>query len=539
MSEVNNDTPQTEMQQEVNKEKCIKILRATLLGTADDLQPSLPLFIGTLKEEHAIIYRAATSYLGMVDAQKKGNERAVNIFKSQFEEIRAEHFPGSEDAVLFPMLTNYFHFFFNGLDRTLVRDETIDLAQTADVGNTFPGKAGPMALVNPLTPSVNATMGVRERMRRNFLRAYDRPDSFNLVLENSLIFMKVKVPEPLELVRLINDIVIKLRQYGEKYQVSSLHLERAGIGKILVNFILDRLSYHSVKGIDDPYELKSIILANDLNQIAQTLLCITQPKGVAFRMYCLANKCNYSENVIIDPTSMLLELGNTMPEKRWELLQDVVNNGRKLSREEIAANPPVYLDKEGKEIKPGVDLKDGTGRLLIGVPTMGEYFAAFDAMAERLNPELRQLAVDFPNQKIYSEKRKEVVAALRGGEYLQWFRAYEIFPPVGEEGDNEIITREEDPKEFDEGLMDIFNKDDDLYYDAIQQIITYAPRMTYTFVGIKDDVCPNCKKKAEGVDREATPGFTPVDPVLNFFDHTRMMINVQTFNGTLQEDSLS
>lgn len=533
------DVPQTEMQKEVNKEAAFKVLRATLLGTAEEFQPSLPLFVGTMKEQHAIIYQTATNYLSMENARKKGMEREANIFQNKFEALRQEHFAEAMDEDLLPMLTNYFHFFFNSLDRALVRDETIDFVQESNVGNTFPGSGEPMGLVNPMTPSVTSKMSVRDRMRRSFMRAYDTADTFNIILLNSLIFMKIKVPEPLELVRLVNDIVIKLRQYGERFQTSSLHLERAGIGKILVEFLLDRCKYHNVKDINDPYELKSLILSNDLNHIAQALLAITQPKGVAFRMYCLANKCNYQENVIIDAASMILDVGDTMPEKRWELLQAIVNEGRQVSREELAANPPVYLDKEGKEIKPSVKMKDNTGRLNISVPYLSEYFAAFDQMAERLNPELRQLAVDFPNPKTYQEKRKEILAALRGGEYLQWFRSYEIFPAPGSEGGNEIIKREEDPLGFDEGLVDIFARDEDLYHDAIEQIITYGPRMSYTFVGIRDDVCPKCKETHAGVDRQQTPGFTPVDPILNFLDHTRMWINVLTTQASSQEELLS
>lgn len=533
------DVPQTEMQQNINKEICVKTLRDTLLGKADEFQPALPLFVGTLKAEHAIIYNTATQYMAMGDAQRKGLTREANIFKTKYEELRDLHFSTVEEEELIPMLNNYFTFFFRGLDRGLVRDQTIDVVQESNVGNTFPGKAGPMGLVNGLTPSVNTKMGVRERMRRNFLRAYEQADSFNMILMNSLIFMKIRVPEPIDLIRLINDITIKLRQYGERYNISSLQLERAGIGQILVNFVLDRCTYHNIDGITDPYLLKNYIYSSDLNQLAQTLLCITSPKGVAYRMTCLANKCDWSDNVIADPISMMLEVGDTMPEARWKLLEESVNNGRLLTPEELLANPPVFLDKEGKVIAPSVELKEGMGKLIIGVPFMNEYFDAFDAMAERINPELRQLAADFPNQKIYNEKRKEVIAALRGSEYMHWIRAYEIYPPAGEEGENEIITRAEDPKEFNEGLIDIFNKDDTIYFDAIQKIITQGPRMTYTFVGIKDDTCPQCKKKAETLDRVGTVGFTPIDPVLNFFDHTRMIIQFQTAMSDTQEENLS
>lgn len=149
------------------------------------------------------------------------------------------------------------------------------------------------------------------------------------------------------------------------------------------------------------------------------------------------------------------------------------------------------------------------------------------------------MATDFPNPKVYNTKRQEYLAALRGSEYLQWFRSYELDPVAGEEGEKEIIYRDENPAEFDEGLVDIFNKEEQLYMDAMELVLTIAPRMTYTFIGIMDDTCPSCKKKAEGAIADKLSSFTPVDPILNFFAHTRMMISLRTAQANIQEESLS
>lgn len=537
---MSDNIPQTEMQENVNKEAAIIALTNALVGPADDYDPSLPLFLGTMKEEHEAIYKTAVAFLGWRDAASAGKEREANVLKDRFEELRDTHFEGVEEELLGNMLSNYFRFYFNGFDRGLVRNATADLTRERKVVNTIPLKNGQrLGLISAITPTVKSEMGVRERMRRTFLKASGSPDSFNVILTNSLIFLRVKIPTPLELVRLINDIVTKLHMYGERYNQTSIHLERAGISQILVDFILDRVSYHSVKGIDDPIELKNYIRSNDVNHLAQALLKITSPKGVTYRMNCLANKCGWSANSVIDPANMLLYVEEDQPEERRTLLFKLVNEGLKLSPEDLAANPPVYKDKDGNVLDTTVELTEGNGRLIIDVPYLSEYFQAYDEMAARINPELRELAVKFANPQVFDEKRREYLAQMRGHEYIQWFRSMEFDPPADSEGTKDVIQREENPKEFDEGLMDIFNKDEQMYYRALEKVITIAPRMTYTFVGICEDECPNCKEKSEGKDQDQLHNFTPIDPILNFFDHTRMMISIRTGQQSLQEDGLS
>lgn len=535
MSEENKD-----VMQELNKEAAIVALTNALVGPALDSDPSQPLFLGTLSEEHQAIYKTSVTLMAYRRAQQEGEERNANVLKDQYDALREEHFPGVENEMLTNMLVNYFRFYFNGLDRALLRSVTSDHVRERKVVNTLPTKSGArIGLISKNNTSVKADMSVRDKMRRNFLKATGAPDTFNVILANSLIFMRVKIPTPLDLVRLINDIVIQLRNYGQRFNQSTIHLERAGISKLIVDFILDRTSYHSVKGINDPAELKPFILSNDVNHLAQALLTIGSPKGVTFRMSCLAHKCGWTENQVIDPAGMLLYLEDDQPEERRELLHRLVNEGLKLSPEDLVKVPPVYKGTDGEPLDTKVEFPQGGGRLIIQVPYLNDYFNCYDNMAAKINPELRDLAVKFPNAKTLEEKRKEFYAQMRGHEYLQWFSAYEIDPAPGEEGEKEVIYRDEDPKGFDEGLMDIFNNDEELYLEALQKVISIAPRMTYTFVGICEDTCPKCKKKSDGPLSEHLHNFTPIDPVMNFFDRTRMMIDLRTAQQNLQEDALS
>uniref|UniRef100_A0AAU8L0E4 Uncharacterized protein n=1 Tax=Pantoea phage Survivor TaxID=3232176 RepID=A0AAU8L0E4_9CAUD len=540
MSEQEKQIPVSEMAQEVAKEAVIKTLRSAIIEDGEDDAPALPIFLGTERGPHNILYQTARAFMGMEEAIKEGKEREANVLKTRFDELRAEHFPDVDDNELSIMLTNYFTFFFRTFDRGMVRGDVEDLVSPKNFTNTAEGRNGNrVGFINAMKPSVNGKMTMREKMRRNFLQAYDQPDSFNVMLNNSMIFLKASIPTPKDLIRLINDIQTKLRQYGERFQVSSLHLERAGIGEMIVDFVLDRVTYWSVKDVEDPRELKRYMLSTDINHIAQLLLGISSPRGVNFRLYCLANKCKFSAVKVIDPANMILTVEEDMPEEMRQIRHELLTTARKLSREELADIQRVYKDKEGKPIDLDIPIENGTGKLVIGIPTMQEYFQAFHRMADRINPELRQLAVDFPNPKVYADKRKEFMSTLRMGEYLQWIQQYVVFVKPGEEGEDQVMDRDEDPAGFEEGLLDIFNKDDTLFVDALQKVLAISPRLTYTFVGIMEDECPSCKKKAESAMQELLSGFTPIDPIMNFFDHHRMMIGIRTSQASFVEDSLS
>lgn len=527
-------------EKEVVEEKPSGTLRSSLLKPMDEFTPGIPLFIGTLKEQHAIIYKTAQAWMGHVDSLEGGRTKEAQRLLNIYNELREKHFKDTDEIELKGMLTNYFNFFFRSLDRACVRNETIDFTKDKNFVNTYPGKGTQqISTVQPARPpSADASMSARERMRKTFLRASGSPDSFTVLLRNSLVLFKIKIPTPLQLIHLINDIVTKLRQYGERFNLTSLHLERAGVGEIITDFCLDNLTYHSVKGVTDPYELKRVILANDLGILAQTLLAVSSPKGVNFRMYCLAGSCKLNENWLVDAGSMIHHVEDEMSPERRELLYSL-SNGTKLSIEEIKEARPIYMDKEGKELDTVIPFYEGRGRLIVEVPTLDVYFNCFNRMADMINPALRKLAVDFPSAAEYEKKRSEHLSGIRMGEYLQYFSRYELDPEVGEEGETVIEKRETDPASFDEGLIDIFNIDDQLYADALKRVVEICPMMTYSYVGILDIECPSCKKRAEGIQDTKLASITPIDPILNFIDHTRMMIGIRAEVQSLEEENLS
>lgn len=532
---------------EIKRIRPVEYLREAILqGKEGKPGYSLPLFLGTLSSQHEAILSTATVYaqIKQVESDIENGKLdpksgILNSLHVKFNELRELHFQGIEENELGGMLLNYFQFYQRGLDRMLAREDNQEFIDPSALVNTLPFRDERIGLINPIMPQVKSKDSVRDRMRRGKLKLANEPDSFSMMLVNSRIFMKMKVPTPLDMVLLINKITLELKGYGERYRVSSLHLERALITRILVTFMLERATYWSVADILDAEELLNVIKFEDVGIIATTLLANAAPKGVSYTIGCLADKCNYNETHLVDPSNLVVYDDVRLPQAYKDQISQILNTGKKFTIDELKASDVPYRDFEGKLIDTVVGYDGGAGELHIKSPYLSDYFTCFDNMAEQINPELRDLAVQFPNQKVYATKRAEVMGSIRMAEYLQWFDKNVIFPEPGEDGTPDEIKRSDDPKGFDQGLLDMFNSDDELLRNALDRVIKNAPKMTYVYVGIADDHCPKCKEAASDIVKEINGGFTPIDPILTFFDHTRMLIAMRRDLVTLQEEILS
>lgn len=527
-------------------------LRPSIIKSdSDGDMTTIPLFIGPTGDAHTTIFKTAVAYTMWRQAIKDEAEgkqtkegREAKALELNFKSLSEEHFADIDNKELIPLLLNYMQFIYNYADRLYFRDGNTEILELGNLVNTAIGEMNSrIPFIMPIKPNKDTELSLRDQMRRTLRAATGSPDVFRILLKNSLLNLSVKIPTPTDLVRLMNQIATTLHNYGSTYNINSILLERSGVSEILIGFILDRLKSHNVKDVIDHYELKRYILSNDINTIAMALLCITAPKGVSFRTYCVANKCKLSEIKVVDPTTMVLSVDEMMPEDRRQIFHEVVNKGRRLSREELSKYKPVYLGPDNLPLENFVSImnedKKVIGKLWIDVPSVESNFDTFASIRDRINPELRELAMAFPSMDVFKTKRQEYLASIRGYDILQWFSKLEWLPAEGVEGKSEIVERSTDPREFEMGLMDIFGDDEELYMDALQKVISLAPRMTYTFIGISNDQCPSCKNSSEELDVSLLKGFTPIDPILTFFARTQMMIGMKAEDAYLVEESLS
>lgn len=518
----------------------------------------LPVFIGGDEEIHKNIMQASIAYLSYKGAEEKNLKKEAEIFYNKFIEIKDKFFSDLTIEEMGNYATVYMQFVKRYLDTPISKMD--DIVDNSEFYNRYkltigdqPPKLTPY--INPLKPNVRKSNSQSDRMRRRYFAATgNTPDTITVLLYNSYILTKIRRPTRIELIKLINDIELKLRYFGERWSVNSLNLERAGIAREIVDFFLDRVVHHSVDGILSNDELKNYILANDINTITLAILQASSPKGVYYNINCLANKCGHSELVHVDPYDMYLVNEEDMEEDQRDFIYTLLNKGGKYDPSDILKYQNRYSYK-GKKVDNAVKIYEdiltktddtpAVGQFTIKVPNLTQYFTSFDLVAEEYDPTIKKYALDYPNIQEFRKKRSEFMGAIRMGEYLHWIDNYITFGNPNIENDEDIVEdRSESQREFEKGLLTIFSEDDVLYWEVLKKILECVPYMSHTFIGIPNSSCPSCHGKPEDnpdKNQEFTiqTGFTPIDMVTNFFDHTHILIDEIGRLHEIQEDLIS
>lgn len=503
----------------------------------------LPIFLGGIASQQRVVLEAAQLFYSLEQLRDKdakgqlGDKTILTSIEVRYDEHVEKYFPGSDKKQLGEMLTNYFTFFNRGLDRVLMREELSDIIDPTRMSNVLQLDRGPCGLIQPAKAGKKA-VNIRDRMRKNFVSAAGTPDSFTLTLMNSRVVMRVKLPTPMDLLLLINRIAEKLSGFGERIRLTSLELERALITREVMEFVITHATYWSVSDILDARELFQVIKYKDADVIAAAILAASSPKGVNYRLTCLADKCGYNQDHLLDAANLTQFDEKRYPDVYMEQIKEILNKGTKFSIEELHDSEVPYIDTDGKPIDNVLTLQNGKVSLTLTDPYLSDFFECFDNVAERINPELRKLAVQFSDPRKYREARKNFMGSIRTINYLQWVSKMTFHAEVGTDDPDEVISRSENPKEFDEGLLDCLSTEESLAAIFLEKVVHVIPRMTYTTVGLLHDECPGCKEKGlihENINR----GFTPIDPILSFFDHSQILITLRRELGTLQEDALS
>lgn len=517
---------------------------------------SLPLFVNCSQQTHQDITSIGIAYLSMNSAIRDNNKAEYEIFKNKYDELKETFYPELSDEELGIYLTIYMQFSRRYYDRKFNRDS---VPFAPNLNNKFKSHVDEAwhSFCDPLKSSIKSNMSLKDRVRRIYMVGQNQdPDSFLVWLPNSYILTRIKRPTRMELLTLINNIELKLRDYGERYAVNSLNLERAGIAREIVDFFISLITFHSVSGLLANAELKNYILANDVEVMAISLLQASSPNGVYFNTNCLASNCKHSSLDLIDPFELYKLNTEDMEEDQLDFMYKTINGSLKSNIEEIqkyqnryrykgaVINPKYVFRNEMTELP--TDEAKPIGEFRIKVPTLESYFTSFDLMSEIFNPTIKKYALEYPNAKEYSKKRSEFIGTIRIGEYVHWVDSIVQYRDPSVEGSEDVIeSKDENQREFEQSIIDIFGQYDRAYWGIFQVILENTPYMTHSFIGITGNVCPSCKQKAGDKDKEGEgqthpivkdSGFTPIDPVMNFFDHTRMLIERLGAEKRLQEE---
>ncbi|QDJ97231.1 hypothetical protein D6_0071 [Aeromonas phage D6] len=529
-----------------DQEKPIDVLRAAvLLGKPDTVGFGIPIFTGGLKEQHRVILEAAQLFYAIreleSEMEKNGrtDQTTLNSLRVRYTEHTEEHFQGVSEKQLAEMLVNYFTFYRRTLDRIQMRDDVTAERQHKPNANVVTTQRGPIGIINSIKPGKLGNLSMKDRMRKNFAKSSGSVDGFSIMLMNSRVFLKIKLPTPMDLLLLMNKIANKLSGFGKRVRASSLELERALIVREVVEFVIEMATYWSVSDILDARELLNVIKESDANHLAVAILAASAPKGLNYRMSCLAHKCNFSDDVLIDAANMVHFDNERYPAKYMEQVQMILNTGHKFSIQELHDSDVPFIDTDGTEIETRFTMNDGSVSIELKEPYLADYFECFDNAAARINPQLRQLAVQFSEPERYKREYQSYMGSIRTNNYTQWVDKIIFHVAAGEEGEDEVMSRGDNPKEFDEGLIDCLGSQEELAGILLERVIKVIPRLSYTSVGILSTECPQCKQTTDEEVTKVHGGYTPIDPFLTFFDHTQMLIELRRELAITQEELLS
>lgn len=508
---------------------------------------TLPVVLNLHDTDSDAAYETGFALLAWLEARNQQKSNAPTLHKAWLA-LRNKHYPDVPEETLQDDLLRFMQFTQRYLNR--VTNSAKDLV---DRGNHFinrvPGKNGFDPLIRPLPLSEKADTTQRDRIRRRHRRRSQKhSDLIGLTLYNSFVYLRYRRPTKLELVNLIYDIENTLRFYGQRLTVNSINLERAGISRIIVKFFLDKVEYHTVEGLDAP-QLTEVLLANDVDAICMSLLEAGSPDGVYYEMGCLAKVCQGKAGTPqrYHPYDLYLVNTQDMTDAQLAFLTDARNKGTVSSVETIRSYQNQYrfngelVDTVQKLYVQdgGYKTKEAYGEVKLGVSTMADYFSAFDLLANVYNKKIESYAATLTDKDLFNKKLSELFGAVKMGELVHWIQSYTTYPENEEEDENMVETRGDLPDEFNQGMLDIFSGDDVAYWDVFRKIVETTPFLSHTFVGFLNSQCTQCGYSPDNLPKTDTPedekpfinplaaktGFTPIDPVMNFFDHTRMLIN--------------
>lgn len=385
--------------------------------------------------------------------------------------------------------------------------------------------------LNGLMPKDNVLgkMSISEFMRRTSINATNSYYNYDLLLRNSFIALRLELPTRLELGNLIKDIATAVRGHVRQVSQNVPSLANAAANKVVWQFVKNKIKKHSVKDTGDFDELADVIRITDINVIAAALLSMMFPKGVPYTLSCLAQaSCGWHANRLIDPTSLVIDRSWLETPKEAAALANIFNFACKYSREDS-----LKFIKETNfqhDIEPIWNENNSTC-LVLGVPSLTESFEANDFFAELIKSDLDRFREESITEADYIEKRDDYLNGLVGTDYLHYIAEYRVYDPSNPSAPPVIVKRaEHDPKEFNQGIVNIIQENDFMAAGVVQSVIKHYPYMSRTFVGMANYICEN--EKCKGVNEAFEDlGYTPINIMSTFFTLASLMLSGQSTVG--------
>lgn len=497
-----------------------------VLGQWEDKENQLSItgFIGLTKDNYKKIQEELDiwlNYTGAIQAKQLNDrekerqgftESAIQASISQWEEYCVEHYPDMEMDKINTRIQTIYSFINNIADPMMVQYDVVNEKGLTNQSQRTTNLA--TSDINGLIPNRSqGKFSLSEFMRRTSMSSSKEPYNYDLLLRNSFVALRYVKPTRLEAGVLIKDINNAIRGHVRTVSQNVPALANMAAVRVMWNFLRNRILMCSVKDTSDFDELADIIRINDINTIAGSFLALFYPQGINFSLSCLgAENCGWERKDIIDPTSMVIARKWLDTDEESAAYANMFNFSRKYSREESLD----FIENVNyqRDIEP-VWNSSGTACFVLGVPSLTEAFEAEAFFSELIQKDLNELRENAVTEQQYITARDNYLNGLVGTDYLHYIAEYRTQPPEGTDGEEIVIKRaESDPKEFNQGIMNVVLDNEDMGAALIAAIIKHYPYMNKTLVGLANYECENCKAKNENYE---VLGYTPINIMSTFF----------------------
>lgn len=448
---------------------------------------------------------------------------------TEWDELKEVQFPNTAEAEVNRMCADLFQFMENLRDDVNIRHKSMREDNVTNVLQRGEDFRTPL-IIGRRPTGKHDNFSISQVMRRSAARSTNDFYQFDIDLPNSLIRITIKRPEVMEMGSLLQDIVKEIKGFVRTVKNNSVTLASIAGMRVIWRFIADRIIDCSVKDTTDYEKLADSILISDFDALCMGIVQSIYTRGVNMDLRCLHDGCDWADFKLTDPSKMVKIRHQTFTNEEFAIFGNVMNAVKRYSREELlkVTSKTTY----GLETNR-VYNKDESFYFEISPPSMTKAFLTFDHFAAKINPRIQQLRANILDEEEYQENLEVLLNSVNTSEYIHWISGYVVPVPPGGEGEPIIFRRTvENSDEFNSGLMEILNDDQEIGKRLISFIYNKAPLMSHTFTGVANFECPCCAQKSEDSDPRKL-GYTPVNAFMTFFTLAQLKLLNHASNQNL------
>lgn len=491
---------------------------------------ALSIILGTRKETFEPTMRLVMLWSRYRVAADEGkvSKAEVKRLKLAYEEERDIQHPDKTNEELETMMGHFLSFNRNFVELGYFRNKAIKERNWENTSEIADG-VFESDIVPRYPGAKNEAMAIRNRMVRSSQRRSRTPNGYDVLLRDSFIQVRIEPSDLLELGQMIDRINKEISGYVRSFNGNSLTLIRAAIYRVFWEYISEKIVNHSVSDVDEPAGLSRLIKLSDLRALFTAVLKHVQEQGVDLQVYCNQDGCDWYTFIKVDADLMLLHEKSLLKPEQAAALGNLKNFAKKYTSEEVIA-----LQKQYEFVEDDTtSFLEDTHIVKFEQPSIAEYFIAYDVFMEYIGPAIRELRTANITDETFNSKLTVLIDTVRGLEYLHWASELTIKPEPGTDDTEVVFTREEDPIEFFNGLIEVINPSDEATSKVIRWAVEHGPAMSSTVVGMANAICPKCGKDTHG--GHMSHGITPIDPFMSFFIQTRQAIQTRAINRAIIE----